>query len=221
MLRIIAAALFALLFSSAGFAQQAKVVTNCAGMSPQYDAGGVNLLTMAPDGTLCSGGSSGGAGRFDTTSATVTRPADTTAYASGDIICASTTAGSCTPMTLAVARIADKGFAIFRVRLSKTNTSTTNASFRVHLYRTSPTPTNGDNGAWLTTNSTYMGCFDVTMDKAFSDAAKGVGTPCTGNQIIGLPSSGTQNIFAVLEARAAYTPASGETFTLTTEQSED
>lgn len=162
-----------------------------------------------------------GVGKFDTSAATVTRPADTTAYASGDLIANSVTAGSVTPMALTISRANDKGFAIFRVRLSKTNTSITNANFRAHFYRTIPTVTNGDNGVWLSTNSNYMGCFDITMDKVFSDAAKGVGVPCTGNQIIGVPTTGTQLIYSLLEARAAYTPASAEVFTLLTEQAED
>lgn len=149
--------------------------------------------------------------------ATMTRPADTVAYASGDLVANSTTAGSVVPITLAVARKNDGTVVIPRVRLKKNNTSVTNAQFRVHLYKTSPTVTNGDNGAWLTTESNYIGYCDINMDRVFSDGAKGFGVPATGNQFIIEPDTGTQNIYALLEARAAYTPTSGEIFTLAVE----
>jgi hypothetical protein len=156
-------------------------------------------------------------GGFATVGATVTRPADTTAYAIGDLVANSTTAGSVVPMTIAVSRLIDKDFSILRARLKKTGTSITNAQFRVHLYKDTPTCTNGDNSAWLTTESTYLGGLDVTMDKVFSDFAKGIGAANTAPAISGLPSVGTVDIFALIEARAAYTPVSAEVFTLTLE----
>jgi hypothetical protein len=146
-----------------------------------------------------------------------TRPADTTAYASGDLVANNTTAGSVTPITLAVSRVANSTVLIRKVRLKKSTTSTTNASFRIHFYSASPTCTNGDNGAWLTTESTYIGACDVTVDKVFSDASKGNGVPMTGTEMIAVPASATQNIFALIEARAAYTPGNAEVFTLSVE----
>lgn len=147
-------------------------------------------------------------------SASFSRPADTTAYATGDLVANSTTAGNVVPMVLSAARTTDGRGMIRRARLKKTGTSISNASFRIHLYKNAPTVTNGDNSAWLTTESLYLGAIDVTMDKVFSDAAKGIGVPNSGSEIVFDPSDGTQNIFALLEARGAYTPASGETFTL-------
>lgn len=146
-----------------------------------------------------------------------TRPADTTAYASGDLVANSVTAGSVVPITITASLANDGKVAIPRVRLKKSNTSLTNASFRVHLYKSSPTCTNGDNGAWLTTESTYIGAFDVTMDRAFSDGAKGTGVPLIGNFVLAEMASGTMTIFALIEARAAYPPASAEVFTLACE----
>ena len=56
----------------------------------------------------------------------------------------------------------------------------------------------------------------MTMDKSFAVAALGIGTPNTGSDInFALPSG--QTIYALIEARAAYTPASAETFTLALE----
>jgi hypothetical protein len=150
-------------------------------------------------------------------SANFTRPADTTAYAVGDLVANSVTAGSVVPMQLAVARLADALAETSRIRLKKSGAVLTNAQFRVHLYRNSPTIANGDNGAWSTTESGYVGFLDVTIDKAFTDGAKGIGTVGAGNEILLQPALGTQNVFALLEARAAYTPASAEVFTLEVE----
>jgi hypothetical protein len=143
-----------------------------------------------------------------------TRPADTTAYASGDLVANSTTAGSVVPMTFNTARDTGAGGVISRVRLRKSGTSITSASFRLHLYNVSPTVSNGDNGAWLTTGAgTYIGSFDITMDKAFSDGAVGVGIPTVGTDIRFRLRSGSTH-YGVLEARAAYTPANAEVFTV-------
>lgn len=147
-----------------------------------------------------------------------TRPADTTAYAFGDLVANSTTAGSVVLDTAAVAKANDQAFTILRCRLQKSGTTITNAIFRVHLYSVAaPTFTNGDNGAWLSTLASssvniYLGSMDVTVDKAGSDVSVGIGYPTIGSAIMGKPISGTQNIAYALEARAAYTPANGETF---------
>lgn len=155
--------------------------------------------------------------RWAVASANFTRPADTTAYASGDLVANNTTAGSVAALSLTIARGNDLLFCVRRVRLKKSNATLTNASFRVHFHRTAPTPTNGDNGAWLTTEAGYLGSVDVTVDKAFADGAKGLGAFAAGAEIVAQPTSGAQTIFALIEARAAYTPASAEVFTLEVE----
>lgn len=160
-------------------------------------------------------------GKTSIVGATFTRPANTTAYSSGQLVANSTTAGSVTYGTLAVSRYTDKSGMIRRVRLKKTGTSVTNAAFRVHFYKLAPTFTNGDGGAWLSTESDYLGAVDVTMDQAFTDAAKGIGTPNTGTEINFVPTSGTTTIYWALEARAAYTPSSAEVFTVAVEVLQD
>ena len=150
-------------------------------------------------------------------SATFNRPADTTAYAIGDLVANSTTAGSVAPMSFTVARVAAGSGMIRRVRVRKTGTSITNASFRLKLYSTSPTFSNGDNGAFLTNQSaSFIGYLDVTMDQVFTDGAAGNGVPVVGSEINFALASG-QVVFGALEARGAYTPASGETFTFALE----
>jgi hypothetical protein len=58
MKRIILALVLSLIALPA-FAQDARVVTNCKGVSPAYDVGTPNVpMTIQPDGTLCISGAS-------------------------------------------------------------------------------------------------------------------------------------------------------------------
>lgn len=141
-----------------------------------------------------------------------TRPSDTTAYASGDLVANSSVNTSVTPMSWSVARISGGQVFVRRIRLTKSTTTTANANFRVHLYTTSPSSiTNGDNGAWLTSGSTsYVGALDVSMGQTFSDGADGIGTPNNGSEISIITSS--QTIYGLIEARSSYTPGSSEVF---------
>lgn len=152
--------------------------------------------------------------------AAFTRPADTTAYASGDLVANSTTPGSVVPLQISLAAKSSGQAYIRRVRLKKSGTSVTNASFRVHLYTAAPTVTNGDNGAWLSTESGYIGAFDVTVDKAFSNAAVGQGAPLVGTSVL-FKGASSKNVWALIEARGAYTPASAEVFTLSLEAEQE
>lgn len=152
--------------------------------------------------------------------ANFTRPADTTAYASGDLVANSTTAGSVVPLQYDIGALPNgRGGFLRRVRLRKSGTSTTNASFRIHFYRAKPTPANGDNGAWSTDKALdYLGAMDVTIDRAFTDGASGSGVPVTGAEInFHLTSEYGNTLYALIEARAAYTPASAEVLTVVPE----
>jgi hypothetical protein len=161
-------------------------------------------------------------GPLATPSAPFTRPADTTAYAVGDLMANNTVAGSVVPLSWTAARVAGGSFLVRRARIAKTSTSVANAVFRLHLYATDPSAaagiTNGDNGAWLTKTAGYVGSFDVTLDKVFSDGSAGTGVlqSLTGSEISVHLASG-QTLYGLLEARAAYAPASAETFTVVVE----
>jgi hypothetical protein len=147
-------------------------------------------------------------------SASFTRPADTTAYASGDLVANSTTAGSVAYTALPVARQKMGMTFLRRCKLEKSTTSTTNASFRVHFFTSSKTFSNGDNGAFSTTRAGYLGAMDVTIDRAFSDGAAGIGVPVTGLEIADTGDLMSE-VFWALEARLAYTPGNAEVFTIT------
>lgn len=153
-------------------------------------------------------------------STTFTRPADTTPYSIGDLVANSTTAGSVAAMQLTLARVAAGAVSVRRIRLRKSTTSLTSASFRIHAYASDPAAasgiSNGDNAAWLTKKAGYLGHVDITMDKAFSDAAGGEGVPSIGSELSAKLASG-QLVYFLIEARAAYTPGNAEVFTLEAE----
>lgn len=163
------------------------------------------------------------AGDILTPSYNFTRPANTTAYASGDLVANDTTAASVVAMSWTVGSPdSRKGF-IRKVRMWSDDSDTTNASFRVHFYTANPcatAPTNGDNGAYAVTitNASYIGAVDVTLDRTINNSdAFGIGVPNSGAEMnYDLGSTGT-TLYALIEARAAYTPASGEVFTVVPE----
>lgn len=154
-------------------------------------------------------------------SANFTRPADTSAYTSGDLVANSTSAPAALSFS-GTALSSGGAFMVRRARLKKSTTSTTAASFRLHLYGADPGSatggiTNGDNGAWLTDESTYIGSIDLdisgTAGRVFNDGAKVVGAPSAGTELAHKLSSGT-TAYGLLEARGAYTPGSAEVFTV-------
>jgi hypothetical protein len=153
-----------------------------------------------------------------TPTANFTRPSDTTQYASGDLVANNTTAGSVTPLSWATAARTTAGSGqVLRARLTKSTASATAATFRLHLYAASPTCTNGDNGVWLTTQSGYLGSFDLdassTSGRTFSDPAlEVIGVPTAGSQVNFVATATT--IYGLVEARSTYTPASAEVFTV-------
>jgi hypothetical protein len=163
---------------------------------------------------------------FFTVSAAFTRPADTTAYAAGDRVADSTSAATVLEFTN-VARSTGESVRIERIRMRKTGATLTNASFRVHLFRLEPTVNVNDNGVFNSSSTLaladihgYVGTVDITMNYAAVIGARGVGAPSAGSGIT-CEAAGTSghetSLWAVVEATAAYVPASGEIFTVTIE----
>ena len=68
-------------------------------------------------------------------SASFTRPNNTSAYASGQLVANALAAGAVTPLQFSVGGNSMPGeFRLTRIRLFKSGTSSTNAVFRLHLY---------------------------------------------------------------------------------------
>lgn len=152
--------------------------------------------------------------------AAFTRPNDTTAYASGDLVANSTTAGSVAPLQFTVGRIAGGTGRIGRARVQKSGTTITNCALALKLYTAAPTVANGDNGAWSSTGAaTLIGTIPVTVDQVLSDGAVGFGAS-TATIHFDLGSTATK-VYGLLVATAAYTPAAEEVFTVSLEVSQD
>lgn len=150
------------------------------------------------------------------TSQTITRPADTTPYNLGDLVANNTTAGSVTPFAFNVGQ--SRGIKLWRISVNKSTASVTSAAFRVHLYNDSPTVANGDNGVWSSTSSSYNGFVDVAAPgTAFSNNYTATGVYVNNSVFAPLffLSDADGYIYALLEARGAYTPGNAETFNIT------
>lgn len=145
-----------------------------------------------------------------------TRPNDTIAYASGDLVANSTVAGSVVPVPFVISRSSTSGVSINRVRLAKSGTGITNASFRLHLFMDVPTLNSGDNAAISFGGlSNYIGQIDVTVGQALTDGAKGF-SDNNVRSITTFPAA-ANTLYGLLEARGAYTPIAQEIFTITLE----
>jgi hypothetical protein len=62
----------------------------------------------------------------------------------------------------------------------------------------------------------YIGSCDVIVDHVLADGSCGLGLPVIGSEIMSKIAA-SNLIYALLEAKGAYTPASAEVFTLTLE----
>jgi hypothetical protein len=151
-----------------------------------------------------------------------TRPNTTTAYASGQLVANSATAGLVVPMAFTVGGNSMPGqFRLSRIRLFKSGTSSTNAQFRLHLYGSPPSAANGDGGVWLTSGAAfYLGSIDVGSMKAFTDGCADVGDDAAGSEHW-IRLAGGATYYGLIEARAAYTPIANEQFTVTPETVEE
>ncbi|NBW16099.1 MAG: hypothetical protein EBR82_49760 [Caulobacteraceae bacterium] len=154
---------------------------------------------------------------------TITRPADVTAYASGDLVANSTTAGSVTPFTFTLDGYAQP-VKISRFIMRSSNDTVTNKSFELLLFSVSPTVTNGDNGAFAVTaangTNNFGGMFGSTAAKATGGGAINYFYPMDSAATFvngWLEQHMTLPFYGLLRVMAAYTPASAETFTIAAE----
>ena len=137
-----------------------------------------------------------------------TRPANTTAYTAGDLVANSTTAGSVTPLTFSVGR---GGIKIVGAHITKTDeTDVTAADFSLHLFGSSPTVANGDNGALSYDYSDKFADIDFATMVAATDVAW---TIATGQNFNWYSASGV--VYGLIEADGTYGPASAEVFAAT------
>ena len=148
--------------------------------------------------------------RIATPEAKFIRPADTTAYADGDLVANDTDIADVVPLKFTVGG-QNVGIMIRRARLRTSTTNVTLASFRLHLFTNKPTPAVADNAALVVSDTPgYLGYFDFTLSAAFADGAVVHAVPAIGSEIVARVGDGA--IYGLLQAKAGYTPASAQLF---------
>lgn len=150
------------------------------------------------------------------------RPADTNNYADNDLVANSVTAGSVEPLAFQLGTGNGKGASILSARLQKSGVAVTGATFELHLFKTSPTSTAGDNEAFATTTvntADFIGTIAFPAMAAYTNDALAIrklgdGASDTMTNSFQVPANGV--IYGLIQCGAAYTDeASGETFTAT------
>lgn len=137
-----------------------------------------------------------------------TRPSNTTQYAATDLVANSATAGSVVPLTFNTGR---GGLRIKGAHITKTDeTDVTAADFSLHLFGSSPTVANGDNGTISYNYQDKFGDIDFATMVAATDVAWAIST---GLDLNWYTAGG--NIYGLIEADGTYTPASAEVFAVT------
>jgi len=194
------------LTSVASKGQAVYADSNLQNLGPHVTLHG--LISELMDGVQSTGGIT------KLVAASFTRPNDITAYAANDAVNDSVT----TPTALnfsGAARVTGGTGVIASLRASKNSATTTNASFRLHLYRSDPSGVatlSADNAQFAlfwTARLIRLGFVDFTFVTAGtgSDMATaivdGINRPyvCTGTSLYGR-----------LQALSAYTPTANEIF---------
>lgn len=161
---------------------------------------------------------------------TITRVSNITAYSANQSVCAATTVTLCVPGTVPIAQLAGGRVTAKRVTLLKSGSATTNANFNIWFYSATPvltTPNQFDATSYTGPRSAdmpnFLGSATCANGTATSDTSPGVWFECAINgsasalvlqaaTTLTLSSSGTKNVFYMISANAAYTPAANETF---------
>lgn len=156
---------------------------------------------------------------------TLTRIANTTAYAANETVCLFTSTTVCAPGTISIATANGGKGLINRVTLLKSGSSVTNATFTIWLFSAAPgtaIPNQFDatsyTGPRAADMPNYIGNAQCTSPVVTSDTTAQVWYDCalsnpnTGGALDFQALSGSTNINYLISVTAAYTPASGETF---------
>lgn len=143
--------------------------------------------------------------------ATLTRPADTTAYAAGDAVTDSTSA----PTDLEFIGSGGSGGGTLSITNATLSKSGPNLDvFHLYLFTAAVTATN-DNAAFALTDANNDTCIGV-INFGTGTAAANNSFYNTGVIDVRVPlDSGSQTIYGLLRATAGFTPLSAETFKIT------
>lgn len=152
--------------------------------------------------------------------ATFNRPGDTTAYAIGDLIANSTTAGSVAPLSWTGVTISGAGGSGEITEVTIDTGDSAAHTVRVHFFSYSPTVSNGDNGALIvsnfarTTAAYYLGYADVVMQTSAIVAAGNNVGQAAGLSIPYKLASG-DTLYSLLESQTVFTPGNASNYFVT------
>lgn len=141
----------------------------------------------------------------------ITRPADTTAYASNDVWANSTSAPTAGGFTLSSAARKSGGSGILTDMLIMTSIAGV-LQGEVHLFNQAATAVN-DNAAWNLSDADALNRLAIIPFTLIADANNSYYH--AQNLNIGFTCSGSADLRALIKVKAAYTPASGEVLTVT------
>jgi len=147
---------------------------------------------------------------------TITRPADTTAYAANDVVSSSTTEPAAIILDLATAGVPAGGSGYLVKARFLTNQSSNVARYRVHLYKSAPTPVN-DNAPFTllwANRANRIGVIDIpalNTAGAGSDAANAL---VADLRLAFKLAPAETRLWAIVQILDGFTPASGQLFFL-------
>lgn len=154
---------------------------------------------------------------------TLTRPANTTAYAAADSISDNATAGSVTALSATVSDVNDDPIFIADILINSTDTGLAGKKLRANLFNADPTASTGvgagDNATYSQKRNGYIGTFVGTLETGFSDGTVGRLVPCfrdtnytpAGGFIACKPTSGARTLYIQYVAEEGFTPSANST----------
>lgn len=165
---------------------------------------------------------------FSAAFTTLTRPANTTAYAAGDSISNNATAGSVTALSATVSDVNDDPIFVSDILIASSDTGLAGKKLRANLFNSDPTAATGvvggDNAAYSNKRAGYIGTFVGTMETGFSDGSVGRLVPSfrdanytpAGGFVVTKPTTGARTLFIQFVAEEAFTPSANSTTIIAT-----
>lgn len=161
--------------------------------------------------------------RLVASSTTITRPANATQYAAGDLWAndAATPANNTLANSVfqfAAASANDAPFLIKSAYLKKSSNTVLGASFWLHFFNVNPyatAPAVGDNGLFdqalaAAAIAGYLGALEVTMTLRGATTCGGWAYPTKGDFIEAVPVAGGTAVYAIPEVRNSLTPTASD-----------
>lgn len=161
---------------------------------------------------------------FSVAFATLTRPANTTAYTAADSISDNATAGSVTALVSGnISDVNDDPIFISDILVNSTDTGLAGKKVRAYIFNSDPTASSGvsggDNVAYAQKKAGYLGSFMGYMETGFSDGTVGRLVPSfnetnfsqAGGFIAVPPKSGARTLYIQYQAVEAFTPSANST----------